>query len=165
VYSFDFTQTVNFALLWDIYEKSPDRNYFAAEARNHACYTVEINKVAEVSITLRYVTPLICWVCYFKVIPIKRSITDKVNILIGPYVQVLCYVILCLLVVMYWSFGGTWWLNHQGTWICSSSFLPFLILLALHPPPQDILLPVIDWVIHFKLCSYIYWPPIKILLV
>jgi len=46
VHNFEFTQIVNSAFLWDIYEKSPDRNYFAAEARNHAYCTVKINKVA-----------------------------------------------------------------------------------------------------------------------
>jgi len=46
VYSFDFTQTVSSALFWDIYENSPYRNYFAAEARNHAHYTLKINKLA-----------------------------------------------------------------------------------------------------------------------
>ena len=46
VYSFEFTQTVNSTLLWDIYEKSPGRNYFASEARNHAYCTVKINKLA-----------------------------------------------------------------------------------------------------------------------
>jgi len=56
VYSFDFIQTVSSALFWDIYEKSPDRNYFAAEAKNHTYYTVEINKLAEVSIALGYIT-------------------------------------------------------------------------------------------------------------
>jgi hypothetical protein len=34
-------------------ENSPDRNYFAAEVRNHAYYTVEFNKLAEVSINTR----------------------------------------------------------------------------------------------------------------
>jgi len=43
VHNFEFTQTVKSALLWDIYEKSPDRNCFAAEARNHAYCTVKFN--------------------------------------------------------------------------------------------------------------------------
>jgi len=38
--------TVSSAHLWGIYEKSPDRNYFAAEARNHAYCTVKINMLA-----------------------------------------------------------------------------------------------------------------------
>jgi len=45
VYSFHFKQTVNCALMWDIYEKIPDRNYFAAEARYHAYCTVKIYKL------------------------------------------------------------------------------------------------------------------------
>jgi len=53
VFFFDFTQTVSSALLCNIYENSPDRNYFAAEARNRPYYTVEINKLAEVSINTR----------------------------------------------------------------------------------------------------------------
>jgi hypothetical protein len=112
---------------------------------------------------LGYITPLIFWVRYFKVILLKRLITDKVNILKGSYIQFLCYEKLCLLVAMYSTFGGTCSLKHHGMWICSSFFLPFLIFLALHLLPEDILLSVIDWITHLKLCYYIYWSPIKIL--
>jgi len=49
---------VNSALLWDIYEKSPDRIYYAAEARNHAYCKVKINKLAQICITVGYITPL-----------------------------------------------------------------------------------------------------------
>jgi hypothetical protein len=42
--TFSILHRLSSALFWDIYENNPDRNYFAAEARNHAYYTVEINK-------------------------------------------------------------------------------------------------------------------------
>ena len=88
------------------------------------------------------------------------SISYKVKVLKGSYIQFLCYVKLCLLVALYSTFGRTCCLNHV-TWICSSSFLPFHNFLALHLPPEDILLSVIDWITHLKLCYYICWSPIK----
>jgi hypothetical protein len=43
VHNSEFTQNVNSALSWDIYEKRPERNYYATEARSHAYCKIKIN--------------------------------------------------------------------------------------------------------------------------